>query len=456
MNLGAQFIQIWSQLGIGRQRVVVAVSGGVDSVVLLDLLQKLPVDLSPELIVANVDHCLRTESQAESAYLKKFCEQRSLQFETTRWLPDDHPQTGIEGAARDFRYRFFAQVMKKSGAQVLLTAHHGDDQAETFLMKMLRGGDLAQLTGIKSKRSFHSEFTLCRPLLYFSKQQLYFYARSNQLTYFEDQTNAKDDTLRNRLRHQAVPLLKQEDPRFLEHIASFEEQLDDVLQLAKVRTRQVLELLKVEQGYSVSRFQQLPSAEKNAALRALSAEFLSETNDQQVREQRALLENPAKPQGMIRLKHNYVFIKEYDYFRFEHVQKQADISMAEYPLQLGQWQTLSAGEKIGLFPAGTPILASDDVLELGQKEPQLTVRHRLPGDKLLTAAGKQKVKKILIDQKVPFWQRDHTWVVSLQAGEILWVVGAKKSDLSRQSVNDKIHYIVIYRKISREKGLPHE
>ena len=132
--------------------LVVAVSTGVDSMVLLDLLQNLPKLRRPRLIVAHVNHHLRTQSTAEEAFLRTYCRQRSLPLEVAQWAVAEHPAKGIEAAARRFRYAFFATVMDKYQAQAVATAHHQDDLAETVLMKLIRGGRIEQLGALRWQR----------------------------------------------------------------------------------------------------------------------------------------------------------------------------------------------------------------------------------------------------------------------------------------------------------------
>lgn len=170
------------------QRVLIAVSTGVDSMVLLDLCRHLPADLRPKLGIAYVDHHLRAQSQAETTFIQAFAQQLHLPLYVADWPKVQHPKEGIEAAARAFRYAFFAQIMAEHNYDKVLTAHHGDDLAETILMKLMRSGDLPATVGLPVKRPF-GKFELVRPLLNFSKAQLYAYAKARHLVYFEDVTN---------------------------------------------------------------------------------------------------------------------------------------------------------------------------------------------------------------------------------------------------------------------------
>src|SRR5699024_4364747 len=154
--------------------------------------------------------------------------------------------------------------------------HHADDQIETVLMKFIRGGDLHQLQGISLQRPFMTEFDLSRPLLFFSKDRLYEYAHNNQIVYFEDSTNQTDDFLRNRLRHQVIPTLKKESPNLLGHLASYQEQLADLLEVADSKIRKLVEQLTTQDGYLLSKWRTLTLAEKRASLRLICTDNVGE------------------------------------------------------------------------------------------------------------------------------------------------------------------------------------
>ena len=448
MELTAKFSQVWRQLDLGKQPVLVAVSGGVDSMVLLELLQRLPQTLCPVIEVALVNHCLRPEGQQELEYVRRYCDEHGLKFHSLVWPKSQHPRAGVEEAGRNVRYRFFADVMADRKIKLLLTAHHGDDQAETVLMKLIRGGDLRQLQGIAWQRPFQGSKLLLRPLLGFSKEQLYDYAKKIGLQYFEDESNQSDDFLRNRIRHQVVPLLKQEEPQFLAHVAAYQQQLTDLLLLAKQSVEQLLAEAATEQGYDLAVWLSKTRVQKRAMLRQLCSQKTGAVNEQQLTELIKLLENAHRPQASLDLSGSVALIKSYSVFYLTEKCSLTSVTDETFVLSMGKWVTLSSTEKIGLFePDQVQLQASDDVLKVGASQQKLGVRHRQPGDKLLTASGSQKVKKILIDQKVPNSQRDRVWVVCQKSNEVIWVVGHKKSDLSRPSVHDKIHYIVVYRKL---------
>ncbi len=169
-------------------KYVVAVSGGVDSVVLLDVLARQP-DL--ELVVAHFDHGIRPESADDAAWVKTLANQYDLTFITDRAELGPHAS---EARAREARYRFLRNAQKQTGAQAIITAHHQDDLLETAILNMLRG------TGRRGLTSLQSTVQIKRPLLGASKQDIQDYAVQHKLSWREDTTNHDERYTRNYIR----------------------------------------------------------------------------------------------------------------------------------------------------------------------------------------------------------------------------------------------------------------
>jgi tRNA(Ile)-lysidine synthetase-like protein len=173
------------------KKFVIAVSGGVDSVVLLDILSRIP---EIDLTVAHFDHGIRDDSMVDADFVAELAKKYNLPFETKR---EELGKNASEEVARDRRYEFLRSVAKKYNAK-LVTAHHGDDVIETIAINLLRG------TGWRGLAAMDSD--IIRPLTNFTKSEIINYAKFNKLDWHEDSTNASDDYLRNRLRHQIVGL----------------------------------------------------------------------------------------------------------------------------------------------------------------------------------------------------------------------------------------------------------
>ena len=429
------------------KRVLVAVSTGVDSMVLLNLLISLPPRIRPIIEVAYVDHKLRLESVEETKYIKDFCENQNLKLHRLEWKTEDHPKTGIEAAARKVRYNFFAETMKKTGINTLLTAHHADDQAETFLMKLIRGGNLQQLQGIRIVRRF-AKGRLIRLLLNYSKTEIREYAQKNNLIYFEDVTNNSNDYLRNRIRHLIVPKMKAENSKFLEHIQSYEQQLSILLQATGEQVDTYLANMQVgEDTFSIDTWSSLSKSWQSLVIKKLLERYSKKLDEKTLEQVENLLSNRKKPQGFVDLGTNRFFIKKYNLFYFANKYHVEDEKTIKYELELNKWITLSKEEKIGVFfNRRPPILKNDQVFYFSNpKLLPLIVRHRNQGDRIHTKVGTQKLKKILINDKVPQEAREKVWVITTREDLILWVPNVRKSDLSESQVNDKMQYMIIFR-----------
>lgn len=189
----------------------IAVSGGIDSMVLVDLCEKL--NLSFEILHCNFT-LRNTESEAETSFLKAFASQKNIPihiqyFDTQSYAINN--KLSIQLAARALRYDWFKEQMKQNNIQYLLTAHHLNDSLETFIINLSRGTGLNGLIGIPQINE-----NIVRPLLIFSREQIALYAQQNHLEWKEDSSNQSDKYLRNNIRHNIVPILEGLHTNFLE------------------------------------------------------------------------------------------------------------------------------------------------------------------------------------------------------------------------------------------------
>ncbi len=407
--------------------VVVAVSTGVDSMVLLSLLQRMPHH--PRLVVAHVNHELRQQSWEEEAYLRQYCQQHQLALHVTYWPVADHPATGVEAAGRQVRYHFFRQVKDQVNAQVVMTAHHGDDLAETMLMKLVRGGQLQQLVGIEADRPFYGA-TLIRPLLPFEKSQLYDYARKHHVKWYEDVTNRDLGIERNRFRHQILPALVKENPAVKRHLFEYHLDLADLLAFSHQQTDLLIKQVSVGNALQVAAFQQLPPVSRRQVLpRWLHQHGLVDFSREQLRQLDQLLMNQRRPQAELKLSKDLLFKKSYRYAKLVMAKGNRQPQARHAVVKLGHWLTLSDHQQVAVLAADQPVPPSAKtvgVIWLPAAQLPLHWRTWQVGDRIrLKNGGHQRVERVLIDQKVPQARRRQQLVLTDAENRVLWIVGYK-------------------------------
>ncbi len=194
------------QMWLPRQRILLACSGGSDSMAALGLLQKLQPSLGHAFAVAHVHHGLYAHADAAEALVEQTCREKNIAYLSEHL----HIERGadLEGRCRDARYAALMRMQSQSQAHVIVTAHHADDQAETLVLRAMRGAGPSALQGIRAVRADG----VVRPLLRLTKAQLLACKDEMQLSHVEDLSNSDTDFTRNRLRSEVLPLLEQAWP----------------------------------------------------------------------------------------------------------------------------------------------------------------------------------------------------------------------------------------------------
>ncbi|HKI83749.1 MAG TPA: tRNA lysidine(34) synthetase TilS [Candidatus Krumholzibacteria bacterium] len=187
------------------ERLVVALSGGADSLALLDLLLRLQKEKELQLLAAHLDHGLRESSERDGEFCHEFCAARGVEFVLERIDPHAHARKtgiGLEAAGRQLRYEFLDRLREARGFDRVCTGHHRDDHLETLLLWLFRGTGLAGMEGIRARG-----VDRLRPLREFSRARIREYLKWRELKWREDESNASAGFRRNRVRHELIPLL---------------------------------------------------------------------------------------------------------------------------------------------------------------------------------------------------------------------------------------------------------
>lgn len=189
---------------------VLAISGGVDSMVLANLFLINNLNFS----IAHCNFQLRgKESDDDELFIKKWCSEKDIKLYNKKFSTEDYCKKNkltIQMGARELRYEWFSELIDKEKYDFIVTAHHIDDQLETFIINSIRGTGIDGLVGIPDKIN-----KIIRPLLMSSKDQIIEYSKVNKINYREDSSNDKEDYLRNKIRHSVIPYLKSDDDNVL-------------------------------------------------------------------------------------------------------------------------------------------------------------------------------------------------------------------------------------------------
>lgn len=206
-------------------KVVVAVSGGPDSMCLLDVLYRIKDELEIEIVVAHVNHGIRIESEDEKVYVENFCKSREIPF---HYLKENVPELAKkkkiseETCGREVRYNFFEKVRLEENAQSIAVAHNLNDNVETILLNEIRGCGLKGLTGMDFRYN-----NIIRPLLTIEKKDILVYNNNLELHPCLDKTNEEEIYLRNKIRLSLIPYLQELNPNFVTNISRMRKILKD-------------------------------------------------------------------------------------------------------------------------------------------------------------------------------------------------------------------------------------
>jgi len=424
------------------EKAILALSGGIDSMALADLLLKSKV----QFVAAHCNFHLRgEESDGDEKFVREFAEQNEIQcfvkhFETEKFAKEQG--LSIEMAARELRYAWFEELRQQLGYDKIAVAHHADDQAETFFINLLRGAGLRGLKGMLPKTG-----VIIRPLLWASREQIRQYAVENQIVWRDDHTNAESVYLRNKIRNQLLPVFDELQPearqglyKSLEHLASENELYRELL-------KEKLSLI-VESG------------EDSCVIARRNDEAIQTRKSYRVSlDCFAALAMTQSEQLLFEWLRNYNFNTDQCRFIFEAMETGVGnkyyspthcLVIGRNELQLSEIKNVDEREmKIEVGEEGLdepmPLRFScfektdDFVIDKSQKVAQLdfdklkfplTLRHWRHGDRFhpLGMKGSKLLSDFFVDQKFTEQQKTSVLLLTSSAGDIVWVVGWRIDD----------------------------
>ena len=205
-----------------KDKIVLGVSGGPDSITMLDILRQIQEEFDFEIVVAHINHMIRKEAIQDEEYVKKYCEKNSIEFFVKRidvMSVANNRKIGTEEAGRFVRYEFFDEILKQTESNKIAIAHNKNDKVETIIMHLLRGSGLSGLKGIEPIRE-----NVIRPLIECERKEIEKYCDENRLEPRIDKTNFENDYTRNKIRNIVIPYIEKElNPNIIETIDRLSE-----------------------------------------------------------------------------------------------------------------------------------------------------------------------------------------------------------------------------------------
>lgn len=405
-----------------NKKLLLAVSGGLDSMVLLHLFKELKFDIA----IAHCNFQLRgVESFGDQKFIQEYADTNGIpmyvtQFDTEAFAKDYKLSTQV--AARELRYNWFYELLEKENFDFLLTAHHADDNLETFLINFTRGTGLEGLTGIPAQND-----KIIRPLLFLTRNEIENYAKEHTIQWREDSSNASDKYLRNKIRHHLIPILKELNPNFMTSFSKTESFLQQSFAMVEDASIMVYQQVAKEVGdeihFDLNKLMQLPNYQSYLyqwlkefgftawediydLVDSQSGKQVFSTDFRLLKDRNSLIVSPFneektdsefyvnKNQTEVNIPLNLSFCKVADISIGSNRTIFVDADLVVYPLVIRKWK-------------------SGDVFDpFGMK-------------------GKsKKVSKLFKDEKMSLIEKENTWLLCSN-NQIVWIIGMRADDKFR-------------------------
>lgn len=406
-------------------KVIIGISGGADSVALLDILIRLGYDC----IVAHCNFHLRAEeSDRDALFVENISKQYKLPFEKIDFDTQAYASekgVSIEMAARELRYSWFEVLLSKYNATCIAVAHHRDDSVETTLLNLIRGTGIRGLTGISARNN-----NLIRPLLCISRKEILDYITEKGLTFVEDSTNNENIYTRNKIRLDIIPLLETINPSVKDAIRRTSENLMQVENIYKAYIDNAKNNILIDNKISINKL--IEYTEPKAILYEILAgyNFNRPTINQ-------IFETLDKESGKFFYSESHQLLKDREYLLLKEREILTDkifyieehATLLPYPIHL-EIITIKNNE-------GFNIEKNRDILYADKNKLcfPLTLRRWQQGDWFVPFGmkGKKKISDYFSDQKFSVFDKENTWLLC-SGKDIVWIVGHRSDN--RYSIDD--------------------
>jgi tRNA(Ile)-lysidine synthase len=420
------------------ERLVLAVSGGPDSVAMTHIMAQLREEFSCSLGIVSLDHSIRKESSGDFDFVRELAKELGIEFHGKRIdVPRLASQNKIsmEQAGRIARYRFFEEVRITTGADKVATAHNSDDVIETFLLRILQGSSLTGLSSIPITRG-----NIIRPMLKLNRSEIMQFLSSENKPYVLDRTNLSPETERNYIRNCVIPVLEDRFQNFREPtlrtiglIQKDEQYLNSVVEefYSKV-------VYECENGIEidVKKINSFPHSISSRIVRSVLFALSPADSRWTSLHVRSIVDHlrSAKPSSILKLPHGLLFIKDYKTAKISRFQEETGIKYSFLVNEPGQIKIPQADMSIS-FSLLNNLPIEDQLRHDSQRvyysmdtlEFPILIRTFEPGDRIIPWGRKRpvKIKKLFIDSKTPRAFRSRLPLV-IKDGEVIWAPGLRR------------------------------
>ncbi len=401
------------------KKLFLAVSGGLDSMVLLHLFQQLPY----EIAVLHCNFQLRgLESFGDQNFIEDYCNQNNIPFFTTQFdtnaFAEDY-KLSIQVAARELRYSWFYELLEEKNFDFILTAHHADDNLETFIINLTRGTGLDGLIGIPEEND-----RIIRPLLPFSREEILKYAEENKIEWREDSSNASKKYLRNKIRHDLIPILKEINPNFLDAFQKTQSYLQESKEMVEDASIMIYQQVAKENGedihFDLNQLKKLPN------YKLYLYQWLNEFGFSAWNDIYDLVDGQSGKQvfssefRLLKNRNTLILspISEEDEEDVYHINKEDQDVNFPLKLRLCQVDDITLNSNKAIFVDAEKIHFP------------LVLRKWNEGDVFhpFGMQGKsKKVSKLFKDEKLSLIEKEKTWILCSE-NQIVWVIGIRQDE----------------------------
>lgn len=391
-------------------KVLVALSGGADSVGLLRVL----IDLGYTCECAHCNFHLRgEESDRDEQFVCSLCQEHQIplhvkHFETESYAKEK--QISIEMAARELRYAWFEELRNETKSMVIAVAHHRDDSVETFLLNLIRGTGINGLKGIQAKNGH-----IVRPLLETSRENILNYLDHLQQNYVTDSTNLQDEYMRNKIRLNLLPIMKEMNPSIMESIQDTAQKLSETANIYNQNRKEILEtsIQTTSDGYMLP----IRTILEDTAPQSLLHEWLSPVgfNSSQIKDIHQSLKN--EQSGKLFISNEWELLRDRDFLILQPKQKEEKIpEIIIETIEVDNDFILLKDKNIACLDADKVALP-------------LEIRKWKKGDKFFPFGmkGQKKVSDYLTDKKFSLFQKEKQYVACSE-GKIVWLIGERTDE----------------------------